>query len=450
MKDFLIFSDAQQRPIALDSLRDINSYFIPLRPVVTSNVAIDSAFIASNTQDQYHIKVALKSTDELQSTPVSLYNNNELYAKTSAEFENGKTTVDFNVGPEFKKGRIEVNDKGMNYDNSLYFSINAPQKINVLSINGSEDEFLKRIYTSDEFIYNSTSLDQLDFNSLTKQNFIILNQLTTIPEVLRSTLVDASEKGVKICVIPNQSDNYITKQPLFPFLADLKFLQKNNTEKHITTIAYQHPLFDQVFEGNVSNFQYPKTAVSFVVSGTHQSVLGYGDGSDFLIEVNGHYAFTAPLSTANTNFQSTPLIVPVFYNMAQQSLPTPTLYYNLGMVNTIAVNTQLPQDHVLTMENDHESFIPLQMNYQHYVSITTGEYPTTQGIYWVKKDAEQLLTLSFNHQRSESSTIYLSENHFPANQSLQNPTQTFKDIKSENNINELWKWFVIFALIFLC
>src|SRR5690606_20272693 len=124
IKNFLVFSDFQQRQLVLDSLSDINSYFIPLHPVVTSNVAIDSAFIASKTTNQYHIKVELESTDELQSTPVSLYNNNELYAKTSAEFENGKTTVDFNVGPEFKKGRIEVNDKGMNYDNSLYFSIN--------------------------------------------------------------------------------------------------------------------------------------------------------------------------------------------------------------------------------------------------------------------------------------------------------------------------------------
>lgn len=450
IKNFIVFSDFQQRQLTRDSLSDINSYFVPLHPVVTSNVAIDSAFIDTKTLDQYHIKVQLQSNDDLPKTPVSLYNNDELYAKTSAEFDNGKVTIDFTVDSEFKNGRIEVTDKGMSYDNSLYFSLNTPKKINILSINGSEDEFLKRIYTRDEFNYNSTPLDQLDFNSLTKQNFIILNQLSTIPEALTAALVEASERGIKICVIPDQTNNYITQQPLFPFLADLKFTQKNNTEKHITTIVYQHPLFDHVFESRVSNFQYPKTAVNFEVNGNHQSVLSYEDGSDFLIEVNGHYAFTAPLDRVNSNFQNTPLIVPVFYNMAQQSLPTPTLYYNLGKANTIGVNTQLPKDHVLTIENDQESFIPLQMNYQNYISVTTGEYPTTQGMYWVKNNAEQLLALSFNHQRSESSSIYLSERHFPGDQTLQSATQTFKEIKSENNINELWKWFVIFALVFLC
>src|SRR5690606_34941424 len=204
-----------------------------------------------------------------------------------------------------------------------------------------------------------------------------------------------------------------------------------------------------VFESSVSNFQYPKVASSFEISGSHQSVLSYEDGDDFLIENNGHYAFTAPLSTTNSNFQNTPLIVPVFYNMAQQSLPTPTLYYLLGQPNTIAINTQLEQDHILTLENTQESFIPLQMNYQNYITITTGEYPKTQGVYWVKNKTENVVALSFNYPRKESSPIYLSTSDFTEHHA-KNADQVFKEIKSENNIDELWKWFAIFALVFLC
>ena len=107
--------------------------------------------------------------------------------------------------------------------------------------------------------------------------------------------------------------------------------------------------------------------------------LSYQDGNDFLVEVNGNYAFTAPLSTLSGNFQNSPLIVPVFFNMAQQSLPIATLYYQLGEPHTIAINTQLDQDQVLTLENTHESFIPLQVNNQNYISITTGEYPSKEG-----------------------------------------------------------------------
>ena len=449
LKNLLLFSDFQQRKLTRDSIAKINGYFIPLHPVVTSNIVIDTAYITSKTSDQYHIKVLLESTDDIASTPVSLYNDNELYAKTSAEFDNKKSTVEFSLGKEFENGHIEVIDNGMLYDNSLYFSLNATEKINVLSINGSEDEFLKRIYTSDEFNYSSTALNQLDYNKLTKQNFIILNQLTTFPEALIQALTQASQRGIKICVIPSKADNYVTSQPKFPFLGDLRFTKSNSAEKHITTIKYQHPLFENVFESNVSNFQYPKVAYSLEVNGTHQSVLEYQDGSDFLIESEGHYAFTAPISTTISNFQNSPLIVPVFYNMAQQSLPTPTLYYNLGQANTIAIPTQLAQDHVLSLEHEQESFIPQQMNYQNYVSITTGDYPQRQGVYWVKNNTANVAALSFNYHRSESNTTYLSTSDLLIN-SPKSATQAFKQIKSENNINELWKWFAIFALVFLC
>ena len=90
------------------------------------------------------------------------------------------------------------------------------------------------------------------------------------------------------------------------------------------------------------------------------------------------------------------------------------------------------------------------MNYQQYVSIVTGEHPKDQGTYTVKNNTDELLTLSFNHPRIESSTKYLSKDHFPEDRTLKNATQAIKVIKSENNVHELWKWFAIFALIFLC
>ena len=448
-KNLLVFSDYQQRQLPLNRTLNVNPYFIPMQGFSSANTVIDSAYISLKTPEQTQISVVLSNTDTIASTPVSLYQNDELYAKTSAEFKNNKAQVDFRVDKEFKNGHISVNDKGMSYDNNLYFSINRSVKINILSINGSDDQFLKRIYTPDAFNYSSMAYDEINYNSLLQQNLVILNQLPSIASSLISALEQASRRGVKICVIPDKNNQIISSQPKFPFLADLKFTNSNTSEKHITTIEYQHPLFEHVFESQVANFEYPKVLSSFEIQGSYQSVLSYQDGNDFLVEFNGHYAFTAPLSTLNGNFQNTPLIVPVFYNMAQQSLPTPTLYYQLGQHHTIAINTQLNQDQVLSLENNHESFIPLQVNNQNYISITTGEYPTTEGTYQVKNQNENVLALSFNYQRDESSREYLSTDDLPPD-SIKNASQLFKQLKSENNIHELWKWFVIFALVFLC
>ncbi len=449
VKNLLIFSDFQQRQLPENPPLEINTYFIPLQGMSTANTVIDSAYISLKTPEQHQITVLLSNNDDSTATPVTLYHNNEMYAKTSAEFKNNRATVTFNVDKEFTNGHISVNDKGMSYDNNLYFSINASVKINVLSINGSDDQFLQRIYTPDAFNYKSMPYNKLNYNGLSQQNLIILNQLPSLPNSLIAALEQACRDGVKICVIPDKNDYIISSQPLFPFLADLKFTKASSNQRHITTIKYQHPLFDNVFESQVANFEYPKVSNSFEIDGNYQSVLSYQDGNDFLVEVNGNYAFTAPLSTLSGNFQNSPLIVPVFFNMAQQSLPVATLYYQLGKPHTIAINTQLDQDQVLTLENTHESFIPLQVNHQNYISITTGEYPSMEGTYQVKNQQEKVLSLSFNYQRNESQQEYLSKADFHP-EAIKSASQIFKQLKSENNINELWKWFAIFALFFLC
>jgi hypothetical protein len=60
-----------------------------------------------------------------------------------------------------------------------------------------------------------------------------------------------------------------------------------------------------------------------------------------------------------------------------------------------------------------------------------------------------LKNLSYNFNRNESDLTYFDLS------SIQNVTVdnavnlTLQDIKSTTNVNELWKWFVIFALVFL-
>src|SRR5690606_2941487 len=123
--------------------------------------------------------------------------------------------------------------------------------------------------------------------------------------------------------------------------------------------------------------------------------------------------------------------------------------YQLGEPHTIAINTQLDQDQVLTLENTHESFIPLQVNNQNYISITTGEYPSKEGTHKVKKQQEKVLSLSFNYQRNESQQEYLSKADFHPD-AIKSASQIFKQLKSENNINEHLNWFAICALFYLC
>src|SRR5690606_23064259 len=99
-----------------------------------------------------------------------------------------------------------------------------------------------------------------------------------------------------------------------------------NQEKRITTINYSHPLFSDVFENRIHNFQYPKVNTFLSVKGNASGILQFEDGSPFLTGINNNYLFTAPLNDKNSNFKNSPLIVPVLYNIAKNSLKLPELF----------------------------------------------------------------------------------------------------------------------------
>ena len=70
-------------------------------------------------------------------------------------------------------------------------------------------------------------------------------------------------------------------------------------------------------------------------------------------------------------------------------------------------------------------------------------------IYNVKNKEALLKNLSFNYNRNESNLNYFDLSTIK-NASIENVVgSTLQDIKSTTNVNELWKWFVIFALAFL-
>ena len=227
------------------------------------------------------------------------------------------------------------------------------------------------------------------------------------------------------------------------------FTTLNNTEKRITNINYDHPLLVNAFYSKVTNFQYPKVAMSYGFTSNSNSVLSYEDGAPFLVGNSEVYAFSSAINKENSNFKNSRLIIPVLYNMGLHSLKLSKLYYNIGDPNSIAITTAIGQDDILTLNSEDTSVIPLQKTYSKMVVLETGELPNTAGILSVKNKGIVLRNLSFNYDRKESHLSYYNLDvleNISVDSSL---ATTINTIKSNTNINALWKWFVIFALIFL-
>ena len=110
----------------------------------------------------------------------------------------------------------------------------------------------------------------------------------------------------------------------------------------------------------------------------------------------------------------------------------------------------LPQDDILKIESENGSFIPLQQNFNSKVQITTNELPQLANNYVVKNENQELLKVSYNYNRDESELTYQNISQLE-NITINNQVSSFfKQMQQDNSITDLWKWFVIFALLFLC
>ena len=452
IKNTIVISDFQKSMFTskIDSSSKTNTYFIVKRPENITNISIDSLFIEAKGTENLNVTAKLSSNTTVESTPVSLYNGAKLIAKTSAVFhKNKKATVTFTLQKKDSiKGRIHIEDKGLKYDNSLYFNIDTKAKIKVLVI-GKENSFLKRIYRQDEFSLSGSLLKNLNYSVLQKQNTIVLNALNSIPNALTNALLSFTKNGGTLLILPSanieiNSYNHLTSR-YFATTID----QKITEERKIATIAFNHPIYNQVFKKKVINFQYPIVKSTYQLKTNAPKILSYQNNRAFLIGKNGFYMFCADIANENSNFKNSPLIVPTLYNIGALSLKTPQLYTQLGSKSVLEIPLELGKDHILSIEKEGYQFIPRQESYANKAGLFFKENPIYSGIYQIKNKKKVIQNISFNYSREESNLNYASLDNFSSNKTKTSLKNLFQDLQKDNAINALWKWFITLALLFI-
>lgn len=456
-KDIIIITDAVglEEKQTKSFRKEDNIYFIIPEAEQKNNLAIDSVFIKQNLDRFYEIGVNLSANGEdFKDIPIALYNKNKLAAKTLINFETNSKTINFTIPKEDFHGYVSVTDKGLAYDNNYYFSISKPSKANVISIGETDkSQFLARIYTNDEFNYSNFPIANLDYNLLEKQDAIILNEVKDIPQALQTTLKSFVDKGGNVIIIPAQETNVSQLNSFVTQFGGIQFKTGSTSEKKVTKINFNHPLFSNVFEKKIDNFQYPTTKTSFGLSSTTPAVLTYEDQSVFLTSIatdlSSVYVFAAPINKLNSNFQNSPLIVPTFYNMAQNSQKTGVNAIVIGENLPFIVEAMLSKDEILTVKNSTESFIPVQQLLNTKVKMTFADNPIESGNFGIFNKSNLVQNISFNYNRTESN-LTLKNPDIASNYKEADTIETvFNSIQIDRTDTQIWKWFVILSLLFL-
>ena len=201
--------------------------------------------------------------------PLSVFSNKKAIAKTITKFDNTKSEILITIPKNDFHGNISIEDNSLSYDNEFYLSISKPEKANVIAIgNSDKNKFLSRIFTADEFNFQSTELATLDYNQIENHDAIVLNELEDLPVALGTTLKSFYEKGGIIVLIPNAKNTTSLLNTFAKNFGSLNFSQLTIAEKQITKINFSHPLYQTVFEKKVTNFQYPNVKESFGLNDT--------------------------------------------------------------------------------------------------------------------------------------------------------------------------------------
>ena len=254
-------------------------------------------------------------------------------------------------------------------------------------------------------------------------------------------------------MIPSAESSVSNLNTFLTNFGGIQFKSLGTTEKMVTKINFSHPLFSSVFEKKVDNFQYPNTKNSFEISNSAPMVLGYSDQTSFLSAIQNSvgsiYVFSAPINKVNSNFQNSPIIVPVFYNMGQNAQKAGITALIIGENKPFIIETLLGKDEIVNVKNDKESFIPVQQILNSKVKLTFNDNPKEAGNFSVFNTSQPIENISFNYNRTESNLSNRNSEVVSDFKKISNVDSIFDALQANRADNQLWKWFLILTLLFI-
>ncbi len=485
-KNIYLISDFQKNicdfdAVVADSLTEIS--LVPISQTETANIAIDTCIF--NTQlrrvgQHEDITVVLKNygTKPCNNIPLTLVVNGKQKSAQSfsiAPGERKELSVKYvNETKEFVRGVLGINDFPVDFDNTLYFSYQLDTIAKVLLIgNGESNKYFSALLGKDaDFeldICTDINRQDISFNSY---KTVILNQMTSIPHHLAASVHSFVSGGGNLIFVPSFSGNISDYNYLLNMLQCNSIISKDTVSCNVSKIDVTSPLLRTAVKDLKEKTDLPLITKYF------NSMSNAYTGEDIIVETdsykkmlthtsynNGHvYVFYCPLDANSGNFVTHRLFVPLIYNAASTcgdaSTPYSVIGSNSGIRKKIDNFTDGSKIYI-KQKDDGYGIIPRisgpDAGNNYIVFAENGV--TKAGFYNLEVNEVDIAALSFNYSRSESQLQY-----YTADETAEKLEA--KLLKKVNILDAagiyfaekvvqtasskpLWRWFVMFALLFL-
>jgi Aerotolerance regulator N-terminal len=488
-----ILSDFQKNTTDLSASNDttLQVNLVPMQSVEERNISIDSVWFDSpiqilNEPVLAYVRLTNHSDEPVENVRMSLFYDGQTKPVGDASIPaRGQITdtIRFNIlKTGWHNAVFRVTDFPVQFDDEYYISFDVAREIKVMVVQeGATNKYLQRAIGSMPILKaDYQAARALDYSKLNDYQLIILQELPQVSTGLANELKTFAENGGAILVFPSANATEAGYSGLLQTFGAGVLGQMVRSTEQVANLNYDEFVFRDVFLNKTANLRLPSTQMAYQIpTGRGESILTYRNGnsmlSRFRLGDGSMYLASAPLDEQYSDLvKNGEIFVPMLFRMALSGKRVQPLAYTIGTDKVIETRHQATGNteaayrlsgRKAQQENQgaassnlaQAEFIPEQRVLGSKLMLTPAQQLLQSGWYDLKAAKDSTFaTFSFNFNRAESDLTKLAtselESQLKPNISIvQTDSQTaMAGIVGEKNQGvTLWRWCIVFALLFL-
>jgi hypothetical protein len=492
-----LVSDFQSNITDLSTFQDtlIDVSLVPMRAVQERNVSVDSVWFENpvqilNQPCNLLVKISNRSDEEASDVRLTLRHDGQTKPVGSVSIPAKGyrlDTVPFIIlHAGWHEARISLTDYPVQFDDDYYLSFYVAERVNILSINGLQaNKYLTNAFLGAESAHlDNADARALDYSKFSDYQLIVLHELSTISSGLVTELKKFAENGGNILVFPSQSADLNAYNAMLQNFGAGNLGAYESVPRQASQVNTEEFVFRDVFLNKSANLRLPTTQGNFKMAPSRgEPILTYRDGSAMVAKYSAGegalYFSAAPLNEKVSDLvRNGEIFVPMLFKMAIAGTKGRQVAYTIGKdevleaKHRVSANSETIYKLRLSADGTRQTgqatenkqpavtdgeFIPEQRIIGSKVLLTPGTQVRDAGWYRLHLMGDSTLAaFAFNYDRKESDLSYKTAEQLaeglPKNMKIlaENAEANFGQVVDEQEKGiVLWRWCVIFALLFL-
>jgi hypothetical protein len=490
-----VISDFQKNIADLEQYKDslIQVNLVPMRAVQENNISIDSVWFDSpvqilNQPANLLVKISNRGDEAAEEVRLTLRHDGQskpVGALKIAARSSKLDTVSFNIlHPGWHEAKVSLTDYPVQFDDDYYLSFHVAEHINVLCINGlQQNKYLNNAFAGAQYFkLDNADARSLDYSKFADYQLIVLNELPAVSSGLAQELKTFVQNGGNVVVFPSQNADLSAYNAFLQGFGSGELGAYEAVPRQASQVNQEEFVFHDVFLNKSANLRLPSTQGNFKIAPNRgEYILTYRDGSALLAKYTvgegALYCYAAPLDEKVSDLvRNGEIFVPMLFKMAISGTKGRQIAYTIGKDEVLEASHKISATgesiYKLKMAPDEQAaaasgqtegnggkqeFIPEQRILGSKVILSPGTAIRLSGWYKLGLRGDSTLAeYAFNYDRKESDLQYRTgdelNNGLPANMHVldENAEANFAQIVGEQNQGiVLWRWCVIFTLLFL-